>query len=124
MDTQTPDQDVMSSFFDFIARNVFGLLCFISGLTYQIYQMTWSTKTMSRAQKLAGIALWTISGFTVVVMLSNIDINKLLYGFICWATPITIKPLAEKWAEKSPQLCEVLVGWIISYFDRKKKNNE
>lgn len=105
---------------DFVLRNGFGLLCFLSGLTYQIYQMTGRTKRLTRAQCIMAVTMWALSGIAVVIALNGIEMNKLIYGLVCWATPIVIKPFADKVAEKSPVLSEKIIGWLESMFDRKK----
>lgn len=109
---------------DFTIRNSFGLLCFLSGITYQIYQMTGKTKRLTRAQCIMAVIMWAISGITVVIALNGMQMNKLMYGLICWATPIVIKPFADKLAEKAPNLSEKLVGWIDYLITPRKKKDE
>ena len=109
---------------DFILRNVFGLLCLLSGITYQVYQMTNKSQNLSRAQIILSIILWAVSGCAIVYALSELQMNKLIYGFICWATPIVIKPFADKVAEHAPNMSEKLVGWLEYFIERKKKDSE
>lgn len=124
MEEKVTGHDIGYKILDFTIRNSFGLLCFLSGLTYQIYQMSGKTKRLSRPQCIMAVTLWAISGITVVIALSDLAMNKLMYGLICWATPIVIKPFADKVAEKSPGLSEKVVGWIDALLERKKKENE
>lgn len=109
---------------DFCIRNIFGILCFLSGFTYQIYEMSGKKKELRIGQRVISILFWAISGGAIVIGLSGLHMNKLLYGFVCWATPIVIKPFADKVAEHSPNLGEKLMVLIEFFVDRKKKDLE
>ena len=67
------------------------------------------------------VILWFVSGITTVIALSNIEMNKLIYGVVCWATPIVIKPFADKVAEHAPNLAEKLMIWLEAIVDKKTK---
>ena len=120
----TSPDGVWLKIMDFAIRNSFGIICFLSGLTYQIYQMTGKTKRMTRAQCILAVTMWSISGITVVIALNNIEMNRLFYGLICWATPIVIKPFADKLAENAPNLAQKLVGWLDYFIERKQKKEQ
>lgn len=107
---------------DFLIRNAFGFLTFLAGFVYQIYQMTGRTKRLTRAQCIMAVTLWFISGITVVIALNGIEMNKLLYGVVCWATPIVIKPFADKLAQHAPNLADKLLVWVETFVDKKVKN--
>lgn len=67
------------------------------------------------------VIFWFISGITVVIALNDIEMNKLLYGVVCWATPIVIKPFADKLAQHAPNLAEKLLVWFESFVEKKSK---
>ena len=68
--------------------------------------------------------MWFISGIAVVIALSNINMNKLIYGITCWATPIVIKPFADALAEHAPKIAEKAMMWIEAMVDKKTKNDK
>ncbi len=107
--------------FDFIVRNAFGLLTFLAGFVYQVYQMSGRSRLLTRAQCIMAVILWLVSGVAVVVALTNVEMNKLVYGVVCWATPIVIKPFADKLAEHAPNVAEKLLMWIELLIDKKTK---
>lgn len=107
--------------FDFIVRNAFGLLTFLAGFVYQVYQMSGRSRLLTRAQCIMAVILWLVSGVAVVVALTNVEMNKLIYGVVCWATPIVIKPFADKLAEHAPNVAEKLLMWIELLIDKKTK---
>lgn len=85
--------------------------------------MTGKTKRMTRAQCILAVTMWSISGIAVVIALNHVNMNRLFYGLVCWATPIVIKPFADKLAENAPNLAQKLVG-VLDYFIDCKKNKE
>lgn len=110
--------------FDFIVRNAFGLLTFLAGFVYQVYQMSGRRKRLTRAQCIMSVIMWFISGIAVVIALSNINMNKLIYGIVCWMTPIMFKPFADALAEHSPRIAEKVMIYIESMVDKKTKNDK
>lgn len=108
---------------DFLLRNAFGFLAFLAGFVYQIYQMSGRSKRLTKAQCIMAVIFWFISGITVVIALDHVVMNKLMYGVVCWATPIAIKPFADKLAEHSPRLAEKLLTWLESFVDKKSKES-
>lgn len=68
--------------------------------------------------------MWFISGIAVVIALSNINMNKLIYGIVCWMTPIMFKPFADALAEHSPRIAEKVMIYIESMVDKKTKNDK
>jgi hypothetical protein len=110
--------------FDFIVRNAFGLLTFLAGFVYQVYQMSGRSRVLTKAQCILAVILWLVSGVAVVVALTNVEMNKLIYGVVCWATPIVIKPFADKLAEHAPNVAEKLLVWIELLIDKKTKEKK
>ncbi len=70
------------------------------------------------------VILWLVSGVAVVVALTNVEMNKLIYGVVCWATPIVIKPFADKLAEHAPNVAEKLLVWLELLIDKKTKDKK
>lgn len=113
--------DWLWDFAELVMRNSFGFLTFLAGLVYQFHQMMGKSRRLKRSQCILSVILWAISGITVVIALDGIEINKLIYGIICWATPIVIKPFADKVAEHAPNLADKLLVWLESFIDKKSK---
>ena len=83
--------------------------------------MSGRSKRLTRAQCIMAVMMWFVSGITVVISLNGVVMNKMVYGVICWATPIVIKPFADKVAEHAPNIAEKLLNWIESLIDKKTK---
>lgn len=114
--------------FDFILRNLFGILSTLVGFAYQIYQMSGRTRRMTKWQCISSVFMWLIASIAIVIGLEDANINKLFYGFICWLTPIVVKPIADTASIRISPLTdkvfnslEKLIDSYTKKADRKKE---
>jgi len=114
--------EILISIFDFMARNLFGILSAAAGIAYQIYQMAGRTQRMSRAQCISSIIMWFVASFAIVTGLSGTDMNKLFYGLVCWLTPITVKPIADVISIRITPFTEKIIASLERLADSKIKN--
>lgn len=114
--------DLLWDVAEFIIRNIFGILSALAGFVYQIYQMSGRKNTLTRAQCITSVILWAISGIGIVIGLNGVELNRLFYGVICWATPIVIKPFADKIAEHAPTIGTKIMLIIEGMIDSRKKD--
>ena len=116
--------EVAWQLFDFIIRNLFGILSAMAGVAYQIYQMSGRTTRMTKMQCIMSVFMWLIASLAIVVGLSNSDIHKLFYGLICWLTPITVKPIADTFSVKASPFTEKIIKALESLVESKIKKVE
>ena len=114
--------DILWSIIEFIIRNSFGILSALAGFVYQIYQMSGKKRNLTRVQCIFSVILWAISGIGIVIGLNGVEMNRLFYGAVCWATPIVIKPFADKVAEHAPTIGNKIMKLIESLIDNIKKD--
>ena len=115
--------DLFIDFLDFFLRNIFGFLTTLTGIVYQIYQMSGKTKRMTKMQCVMSVIMWIISSFAIVVGLSGSDMNRMIYGLICWATPLAVKPISDMISIKAGPMAEHLLNALdkfsTEYFKKK-----
>lgn len=97
------------NFFEFILRNMFGILSALAGILYQIYQMSGRTRRLTKTQCISSVLMWVISSIAIVIGLDNAEINKLIYGLICWLSPIVCKPIADVVSVKITPFTETII---------------
>ncbi len=109
---QTPDKinDFLIDILDFFFRNIFGFLTTITGIAYQIYQMSGRAKRLTKMQCITSVCMWIVSSFAIVVGLAESEINRMLYGLICWITPIAVKPIADAVSGKAGPIAEKVLN--------------
>lgn len=109
---------------EFVFRNIFGILSALSGIAYQIYQMSGRTLRMTKTQCVSSVMMWFISSMAIVIGMENVGMNKLFYGLICWSTPIVIKPIADTISVKASPVTEKIVKALESLLTSHIKNQK
>lgn len=102
--------DFLIDILDFFFRNIFGFLTTMTGIAYQVYQMSGRAKRLTRMQCITSVCMWIVSSFAIVVGLADTEINRMLYGLICWITPIAVKPIADEVSEKAGPIAEKVLN--------------
>ena len=115
--------ELLWSLFDFMIRNIFGILAAMAGIAYQIYQMSGRTRGMSKMQCITSVFMWFIASMAIVIGLEGMGINKLFYGLICWSTPIVIKPIADTLSIKASPVTEKIIKGFEKFIDSYTKKN-
>jgi hypothetical protein len=115
--------ELLWSLFDFMIRNIFGILAAMAGIAYQIYQMSGSTRRMTKVQCVTSVLMWIIASMAIVIGLEGMGINKLFYGLICWSTPIVIKPIADTLSIKASPVTEKIIKGFEKFIDSYTKKN-
>lgn len=124
MDSHHKIEDYFYDILEFIVRNSFGILSALAGILYQVYQMSGRTKIMTRIQCISSVLMWFISSIAIVIGTENLEINKLFYGLICWATPIIVKPIADTLSVKASPITEKILKSIESLIDSYIKRKQ
>jgi len=124
MDSHHKIEDYFYDILEFIVRNSFGILSALAGILYQVYQMSGRTKRMTRIQCISSVLMWFISSIAIVIGTENLEINKLFYGLICWATPIIVKPIADTLSVKASPITEKILKSIESLIDSYIKRKQ
>jgi len=115
--------ELLWSLFDFMIRNIFGILAAMAGIAYQIYQMSGRTRRMTKVQCVTSVLMWIIASMAIVIGLEGMGINKLFYGLICWSTPIVIKPIADTLSIKASPVTEKIIKGFEKFIDSYTKKN-
>jgi len=108
---------------DFILRNIFGFLSAMTAFAYQIYQMSGRAKRLTRMQCITSVVMWIVSSFAIVVGLADSNMNRMLYGLLCWLVPLIVKPVADAVSEKATPIAEKVLnalGNVAESFVKKK----
>lgn len=115
--------ELMWDLFDFMIRNLFGILSALAGVAYQIYQISGRTRRMTKSQCITSVIMWLVASCAIVIGLSGSDINKLFYGLICWMTPIVVKPIADTLSVKASPITEKVIKGVEKFIDSQTKKN-
>lgn len=102
--------DFLIDILDFFFRNIFGFLTTMTGIAYQVYQMSGRAKRLTMMQCITSVVMWIVSSFSIVIGLADTEINRMFYGLICWITPIAVKPIADAVSEKAGPIAEKVLN--------------
>lgn len=114
--------DILYNIFEFILRNIFGMLSALAGIAYQIYQMSGRTKRMTRTQCISSVCMWFTASLAIVIGLENSDINKLIYGLVCWLAPVICKPIADVVSVNASPFTEKIIKSFERLITKKIEN--
>jgi hypothetical protein len=109
---QAPDKinDFFIDILDFFFRNMFGFLSAMTAFAYQIYQMSGRAKRLTKMQCITSVVMWIVSSFAIVVGLADSNMNRMLYGLLCWLVPLIVKPVADAVSEKATPIAEKVLN--------------
>jgi hypothetical protein len=116
--------EILWSIFDFIVRNLFGILATMAGIAYQIYQMTGRTRRLTKMQCVASVFMWFIASFAIVVGLSDSEMNRYVYGLVCWLAPVIVRPIADTVSVNASPITEKIIKALGNLFVNKVNNQE
>lgn len=108
---------------EFIIKNIFGLLSALTGFIYSVYRLSDRFKRMTKIQCITSICMSITASIAMVIGLAGVDMNRLLYGFLCWATPFVIKQIADIVSIRISPITEKAVKYVERFVDSFGKKN-
>jgi len=115
--------DFFIDILDFFFRNIFGFLTTMTGIAYQVYQMSGRKKRMTRMECVMSIVMWIMSSFAIVVGLADSHMNRMLYGLVCWLTPLIVKPVADAISIRATPFTIKILATLEKVVETKIKND-
>lgn len=116
--------DLINQIIEFVIKNIFGIIMTFGGIAYELYKMYGhGPRELSKPQVILSVLLWILASLGIVIGLGEANIHKLLYGLLCWTTPIMAKPISESVSLKATPIAMKVLNALEMALDKylKKK---